>query len=340
MARRPSKKAAAKKTSVSVNFKGVQSRQLLPEDDYRLKLVEAESGESQSGNDQITWVFQVNDGGKFDGQKLWFHTPLTENSLWKLHALLTALGIEVPDDELDLDLEQMVEDELELMGVVQHETYDGTKRSKMMDFYALDEDAKDEAPAKGKAGAKGGKKAKAGLTKEAVEAMDRDELEELITEHDLDVDADDKAFKKDAKLLAAVLEALEEGDLLVEDDAGSGDDDEEEMTPAQKRAARRKAKSSDDDDDADDEKPAKKSKKAAADEDDDDDDKPAPKKGAKGKKLPKLSADEVQGMDEDELGEVIEKYGLDTDLDDYKTLRKKAAAVIDALEDGDFIEEE
>lgn len=342
MARRPSKKAAAKKTSVSVNFKGVQSRQLLPEDDYRLKLVEAESGESQSGNDQITWVFQVNDGGKFDGQKLWFHTPLTENSLWKLHALLTALGIEVPDDELDLDLEQMVEDELELMGVVQHETYDGTKRSKMMDFYALDDDAKDEAPAKGKAGAKGKKAKVEGVTRDAVEGMDRDELEELITEHDLDVDADDKAYKKDAKLMAAIIEELEEKDLLVEDGADEPEDEPEEMTAAQKRAARRKARKAKDseDDDADDEKPAKKSKKAAADEDDEDDDKPAPKKGSKSKKLPKLSADEVQGMDEDELGEVIEKYGLDTDLDDFKTLRKKAAAVIDALEDGDFIEEE
>lgn len=337
MARRPSKKAAAKKTSVSVNFKGVQLRQLLPEDDYRLKLVEAESGESQSGNDQITWVFQVNDGGKFDGQKLWFHTPLTENSLWKLHALLTALGIEVPDDELDLDLEEMVEAEHELMGVVQHETYDGTKRSKMMDFYAIDEDAKDEAPAKGKAGAKG-KKAKAGVTREAVEAMDRDELEELITEHDLDdVDPDDKANKKDAKLLAAVLEALEEADLLVEEEPA--EEEPEEMTAAQKRAARRKARAAkSSDDDEEDEKPAKKSKKAAADEDEEEE-KPA-KKGSKSKKLPKLSADEVQGMDEDELGEVIEKYGLDTDLDDFKTLRKKAAAVIDALEDGDFIEEE
>lgn len=337
MARRPSKKAAAKKTSVSVNFKGVQSRQLLPEDDYRLKLVEAESGESSSGNDQITWVFAVNDGSKFDGQKLWFHTPLTENSLWKLHALLTAMGIEVPDDELDLDLEEMVEAEHEIMGVVQHETYDGTKRSKMMDFYAVEEGS--EAPEKGKAGAKGGKKAK-GLTKDAVEALDRDELVELIEEHDLDIDADDKGLKKDAKLLAAVLEALEENDLLVEDDAGDEADEEpEEMTAAQKRAARRKArKSKDDSDEEEDEKPAKGKKKPAKDEEEEEDEKPA--KGKKSKKLPQLTADEIQGMDEDELGEVIEKYSLDTDLDDFKTLRKKAAAVIDAMEDGGHIEEE
>ena len=336
---RPRKSAAKKKTtSVSVNFKGVQSRQLLPEDDYRLKLVEAESGESASGNDQITWIFTVNDGSKFDGQKLWFHTPLTENSLWKLHALLTAFGIEVPDDELDLDLEQMVEDELELMGVVQHETYDGTKRSKMMDFYALDDDAKAETPSKG-GGAKGGKKAKAGLTKDAVEGMDRDELEELITEHDLDVDPEDRAFKKDAKLLAAVLEALEENDLLVGDDAGEeSEEDEKEMTAAEKRKARRAARKAKDSDEEEDEKPARGRKSKAKDEEEEEDEKPA--KGKKSKKLPQLTADEIQGMDEDELGEVIEKYELDTDLDDFKTLRKKAAAVIDAMEDGGHIEEE
>lgn len=339
MARTPRKgKSTKPKTTVSVNMKGVQSRQLLPEDDYRLVLVEAIAGESQGGNDQIEWVFKVNDGGKFDGQKLWLYTPLTENSLWKLHALLTALGIDVPDDELDLDLEQMVEDELELMGVVQHEKYDGTKRSKLMDFYAIEADG-DEGDSKG------GKKS-AGLTKEAVEAMDRDELEELISGHDLDVDADSKAMKKDEKLLAAVLEALEEGDLLVEEEAKSSkskkkdeeDEGDEDDSPAAKRKARRAARKAkkDDDGDEEDEKPARGRKSKAKDEEEDEDDEPK----SKSKKLPKLSADEVQGMDEDELGEVIEKYGLDTDLDDFKTLRKKAAAVIDALEDADMIEDD
>lgn len=291
-----SRKGSSKKktNTVSVNFKGVQSRQLLPEDDYRLKLVEANQRESSSGNDQIEWVFAVNDGGKYDGQKLWFYTPLTENSLWKLHALLTAFGVEVPDDELEIDLEQMVEDELEIMGVVQHEPYDGTKRSKMMDFYPVAEAGDegksskddDEAP-KGK-GAKGKKKSEPEkVSKEAVEAMDRDELEELISEKELDVDPDD--FKKLPKLLAAVLEELEEKDLLEEDEP----------------------------------------------------EEPKGKKGSKkGKSLPKLSSDEVMGMDEDELGEVIEKYELDVDLDDFKTLRKKAAAVVDALEDKDMIEDE
>lgn len=334
MARAKSKK---KTSTVSVSFKGVQSRQLLPEDDYRLKLIEAEAGESNAGNDQITWTFAVNDGGKFDGQKLWMHTPLVETALWKLHALLTALGVEVPDDDLDIDLEQMVEDGIEIMGVVGHETYDGAKRSKLQDFYAIEEDDKDEPKSAGKKPAKG--KKPAGVTREAVEAMDREELEELCTEHSLDADTDD--FKKDAKFAEAIIEELEEKDLLIEDEPEpepkgkkTAKEDDEEETPAQARARRRKERKAKATEDDDDDKPAKKSSKKDAD---DDDEKPA-KKGKKS--LPKLSSDEVQGMDEDELADVIEKYGLETDLDDYKTLRKKAAAVIDALEDGDHIEDE
>lgn len=330
------KKTTKAKGNVSVNFSGVQSRQLLPEDDYRLKLSGATQGESSSGNDQIEWVFKVNDGSKYNGQQLWLYTPLTENSLWKLHALLTAFGIDVPDDELDIDLEQMVEDELEIMGVVGHETYDGAKRSKLQDFYAVEEGS--EAPSKDDKKSGGKKKAAAGVTREAVEAMDRDELEELITEHDLDVDADDKAYKKDAKLLEAVLEELEEKELLIEEEEApkgkkKAEEADEDETPAQARKRRREARKA-----KDEEEEAPKSKRGAKDEEEDE---PKGKKAAgKGKKLPKLTTDEVQGMDEDELAEVIEKYDLDTDLDDYKTLRKKAAAVIDALEDGEHIEDE
>lgn len=67
------------------------------------------------------------------------------------------------------------------------------------------------------------------LTRASVEGMDRDELIELIDEHSLDVDADDKKLKKDDKLLAAVLAALEEEDLLAAD-ADEDDDEDGELT--------------------------------------------------------------------------------------------------------------
>lgn len=84
------------------------------------------------------------------------------------------------------------------------------------------------------------------------------------------------------------------------------------------------------------EEPAKPAKKGAKEEPDE----PKGKKAKKGKELPKLDGYEVSEMDEDELEDVIEKYTLDVDLSDFKTLRKKAAAVIDALESKDMLEEE
>ena len=45
-------------------------------------------------------------------------------------------------------------------------------------------------------------------------------------------------------------------------------------------------------------------------------------------------------MDEDELAEVIEERGLDVDLDDYSSIKKKRAAVAEALEGGSDDEEE
>lgn len=51
-----------------------------------------------------------------------------------------------------------------------------------------------------------------------------------------------------------------------------------------------------------------------------------------------LTEDEVQEMNEDELGELIEQHDLDVDLDDHKTLRKKKVAVIDALQEAGILE--
>jgi len=64
------------------------------------------------------------------------------------------------------------------------------------------------------------------------------------------------------------------------------------------------------------------------DEDDDDD------------KLEKLTEDNIREMDEEELGDVVKKYDLDVSFKKAKNLRKKVALVIDAMEEGDYIEDE
>lgn len=289
-------KKSTKSNSVKVNFKGVESRLTPTEGDYKLEVLEANSATGPSGQ-MIEFILEVAEG-KFKGSKLWFYCPLAENSLWKLHAFLTALGEEVPEDEMDIDLSDLVG--REVIGVLTNETYQGKKRAKMTDFASVDdyegtlasdeEDEADDKPAKGKKGAKG--KAKdAEPEAPDYDEMDEDELRDLYVERKLGTA---KAAKK-----------LDEDEL------------KEALTDADEAAAP---------------KPAAKGKKGAKAE-------PEPK-GKKGKaKKTTYTTDEVEDMDEDELQELIDKHELDVDLDDHKKLTKKVAAVIEALEEEDLIED-
>jgi hypothetical protein len=268
-----------KSSSVKVNFKGVESRRTPPEGDYKCTVLEAIAGQSSNKNDQIEIVAEIS-AGEFKGQKVYLYCPLQENSLWKLHAFLTALGLDVPEDEMEIDLSELVDEDF--LGVITHETYNGKKRAKLTDFDSLenwdgdeaddddDEDEDDDTPKKGKKKSKKsddskkskkskgkskkksddddddnddededdepkkGKKSKSkGKSKDKpkkkskkkklydrddVEDMDEDELEELLEEAGLEDEVDLDDYKKLPKKVAAVIDALEEADLLEEDD--------------------------------------------------------------------------------------------------------------------------
>lgn len=62
------------------------------------------------------------------------------------------------------------------------------------------------------------------------------------------------------------------------------------------------------------------------------------KNGKAGKaKVVKLDGDEVKAMSEDELVDLVEEHNLEVDLDEHKTLRRKAGAVVEALEEADML---
>lgn len=288
----PRKKKAAK-GAVVVNFKGVESRRTPPEGDYKCRVLEATSGVSANKNDQIEVVAEIA-SGEYKGQKLYLNFALVEQALWKLHAFLTALGMDVPEDELEIDLSELVDEQF--MGVVTHETYNGKKRAKLTDFdslenYAGDDDAdededddEDEAPKKGK------------KSKSKAPAKGKSSKKSKQDDDDEDEDEDDD------------------------------EDEEEDEKPAKKGKASKKSKKPADDDDEDEDDEPKKGKKSKAD------------KGKKSKKKT-YDRDEVEDMDEDELEELIEESGIDVDLDDYKKLPKKVAAVIEALEEADLLDD-
>lgn len=215
-----------KSSSVKVNFKGVESRKTPKEGDYVVEVLEANSGKSGNGNDQIEFVLEVAKG-EYKGVKLWFYCPLQENSLWKLHAFLTALGEDVPEDEMDIDLSDLVGKQC--VGVLTHEIYNGKKRAKMTDFDTLenysgkeDDDEDDDDDKKSSKKSKAGKKGK--------------------SSDDDDDEPKSKKGKKSSK-------------------KDEEDEDDEDESPKGKKSK----KSSKDDDEDEDDEPKGKSKKGSKD---------------------------------------------------------------------------
>jgi hypothetical protein len=221
MARKPATRN--KKSSVrSIDFAGVESGGgggfHIPEGDYRMKCTSAEWDESKEGNDMIAWTWQGLEG-KAKGKKFYFYTAVTENSLWKLKETLEAIGIEVPDGELDIDTSELVD--LEGVATVEDDDYQGKTRSKIARFIngedesEEEEEEEDTKPAKGTKAKPGASKKKVVKTSaDEVNEMDEDELEALIEKNGLEVDLSDHKILR--KKRAAVVAALEENDLLEE----------------------------------------------------------------------------------------------------------------------------
>jgi hypothetical protein len=271
----------AKKTSL--NFKGVEGKTLIPAGDYASKVVEVSVEKGQGDYNYFKWVFEITEG-KYKGKKLFTNTSHNPAALWNLKNLLVALGVEVPDGEMEFDLEEFVDMEVTL--VVDEDEYNGKPQSRVVDYY----------PSEGR-----------GSDDDADEADDEEE--------------DEKPVKK-GKAKAAP----KKGKAKDEDD--EDEDEEEEEKPAPKKrgrpaGAKNKPKDDDEDEDEDEEEEEKVSKKG---------------KGKKPKLKP-IDADTLSEMDEDELTDVIDTYELDVDLDDYKTIKKKIAAVSAALDEIDMLTE-
>jgi hypothetical protein len=303
----------ADKGSVKVNFKGIEGRLNPPDGDYPFRVVEAVTGVSSNKNDQIEVTAEIFKG-EYKGFKGYIQFPLLENSLWKLHAFLTALGEEVPEEEMDIDLSELVDKEF--VGVLTADTYMGKKRAKLTDFDSIDnyDGADDEKAGKGKKGGKGKSKDEPEkVSRSDVEDMDEDELQELLEKHDLEDEVDLDDHKKLPKKVAAVIEALEEADLL--------EDDEPEEKPAKGKKGKKSK-----DDDEDEGKSSKKSKKGKSKKDEPE----------------QVDKSDVMEMDEEELQELLEKHDLedDVDLDDYKKIGKKREAVCEALDDEDLLNDD
>jgi hypothetical protein len=300
----------------------------IPEGNYKMRFSEVTRDESKDGNDMLVWDFIGLEGkAKKKSFRIW--TSLLPDALWKLGNLLDAMGIERPDSVEDIIETVEAEDPAPVItGVVTDDEYQDKIRSKVSDFLNAD----------GEGGSSDGEE------KPDVDEMDEDDLAKLVKKKKLDVDLDD--FKTLKKKRAAVAEALE-----ADGDGEDGEDkltkdkvnemDEDELAAVIKEHKLKK------DVDLDDHKTIKKKRaalievleeKELIEDEEAGGDEGNKRRGKKGDKA-KLSKDEVNEMDEDELADCNKTNRLKVDLDDFRTIKKKRAAIIEALEEAELLDE-
>lgn len=338
---RAARNSKKKSSNPRVNFEGVETISVVPEGEYITRVGAVKMDESQAGNDYLAWELIIT-GGKNKGKKLFHNTSLAEQSLWATKKFLENLGVEVEDGEMELELSEYVD--MEIGVVVEHETYKGRARSRVVDTFPAEDEGSEKGDDEG--GGEG-----TTYTEDQINEMGKKELAALNEEHELEVELEGST----ASQRRAMIKALKKADLI-----GDGDEDEKpkgkkskvaEEEDDEKPAKGRKPKKSDEDEE--DEKPARKSRRGKKDEEEDEDEKPKSRRGRKAKdedeedepkskkskKSKTYSADEINSMDEEALGEVIETHELDVDLDDHSTMKRKRSAVIDALEGAELLEE-
>jgi len=121
-------RSKAKKITIP-GMAGVEGRTLLAEGEYEVS-VEEVTMEEGSQAPYLKWKF------KTDGGTLYYNTSLAPQALWNLKGLLEALGADIPDDDTDMDPEDFVD--MSCMVNVEHDTYDGKKQAKIVDFWPVE----------------------------------------------------------------------------------------------------------------------------------------------------------------------------------------------------------
>lgn len=271
-------KTKAKGNTVRVDFSDVSANVLLPEGDGYVFQVESAEQKDNDGDGQIIIKVKVLDApsAKVIGKTTTVYFNLAPQSLWVLANALAAMGMEVPEEAVDLDLDEVVG--LTFGADVEHREWNDKKKLNLTNFVPADAEASD----------------------------DEDEEEEVVV-------------KKGKK-------------------ARDDEDEDEDEKPAKKS---RKSKKVEEDEDED-EEPVVKGKKASkkSDDEDEEDEKPAKKgKASKKKKATTYAESEILEMDDEELEDLVGETGIDVDLEDYETTRKKRKAVIAALEEEGLLED-
>jgi len=132
------KKGKKKGRVVSIDFTGVKSGggggDKIPEGEYLVTVKEVnEEVSEKSGKPYLNWVLEIAEG-KYAGKRLYHITSLQPQALFNLRNTLEAAGVEVPEKLVDVNLDDLID---RVLGVsVEHEEYQGKKKSKVVDTFA------------------------------------------------------------------------------------------------------------------------------------------------------------------------------------------------------------
>lgn len=135
----------AKKTNkkgIKLNFDGVETGyKAVPEGTYEVRVKEIEAGTSQANAPKLDFKFEII-SGKNKGSLLFYTCSLQPQALFKLKVVLEALGYEIPEGNFNLDIDELID--LECSVEVAHETYEGKKRARIVEFITSDDSDDDE----------------------------------------------------------------------------------------------------------------------------------------------------------------------------------------------------
>ena len=129
-------------SSVNLDLSGVEvSRRAIPEGTYAVVVNKAELTKSREGNNMIKMEFEVTEG-PHKGAKLFENCSLQPQALFKLKSVMLALGMNIPNGSFDLDTNDLVGLNCEVE--VGHETYEGKKRARILEYINAEESDEEE----------------------------------------------------------------------------------------------------------------------------------------------------------------------------------------------------
>jgi hypothetical protein len=200
------KKKGSKRRTVTVDMEGVESGgKIVPDGTYEAIIESVEEKESSNDNPMIVVKWKLT-SGKGKGGMVWDNLPLVPQALWRLKGMLEALGVEVPDGSMDLDLTELEGQECSVQ--ITNENFEGKDRPKVTgygtggeaeedadedeDEEEEDEDEEEDKPVKKAASKKKATKKKPAKDEDEDEDEDADEDEDEDESEDEDEDEEEE----------------------------------------------------------------------------------------------------------------------------------------------------